>query len=326
MKMAKIIGTGSYLPDKILTNKDLEKMVDTSDEWITKRTGIKERRIASENEASSDLGVKAAKKAVQDAGIDVQEIDLVICATVTPDMIFPATACLIQKKLGIKKTAAFDVEAACTGFITGLKIAEDMIKAEGVKNVLVVASEVLSRVTDWEDRSMCVLFGDGAGAAVLTLSDNSEGIISSDLGAEGKYGNLLKIPAGGSALPTSVDTVEKRLHFMQMRGKEVFKIAIKKMTQSARTSLKKADMSIDDVRMVIPHQANMRIIKALAKTLRVEMDRVYVNISKYGNMSAATTAIGLDDVRRKKLALPGEVIEIVAFGGGLTWGSMVVRI
>ncbi|MGM0568043.1 MAG: beta-ketoacyl-ACP synthase III [Elusimicrobiota bacterium] len=327
MKKARITGTGSYLPEKVLTNRDLENMVNTNDEWIVKRTGIKERRIASDKEASSDMGAKAALRAVEAADIDIQDIDLIICATITPDMVFPATACLIQQKLGIKESAAFDVEAACTGFITALSVAEGMLAGGNYKNALVVASEVLSRITDWSDRSTCVLFGDGAGAAVLSPSDSSEtGILSSHLGASGRYSSLLKLPAGGSLMPASEDTLEKKLHYMKMEGNKVFKIAVAKMAESSAESLKRASLTCEDLKIIVPHQANLRIIKSLAKKLKVKMDKVYVNISRYGNMSAATTAVGLDEIISKGLAGSGDAVQLVAFGGGLTWGSLILRI
>ncbi len=326
MIRTEITGTGSYMPEKILTNKDLEKMVDTSDEWITKRTGIKERHIAAKDEASSDLAVKASRQAINDAGIDKNEIDAIICATITPDMLFPATACQIQKKIGIKEVAAFDVESACTGFLTALTIADSMIVSGNYKKVLVIASEVLSRITDWEDRQSCVLFGDGAGAAILSSTDKDRGIMSTYLGSDGRYGNLLHLPAGGSKMPASEDTVEGGLHYIKMEGRESFKIAVKKMAVSARTALKKAGITIDDIKMVIPHQANMRIINALAKMLKIDIERVFINIKDYGNMSAATTAVGLDQTLKSSKVSTGEIIQLVAFGGGLTWGSVIVKI
>lgn len=326
MKKVKILGTGSYLPEKILTNNDLEKMVDTSDEWIIKRTGIKERRIAAESQSASDLGAEAARKAISDADIDPQDIDLIICATVTPDMVFPATACLIKEKLGIKEAAAFDAEAACTGFIVALSIAEGMLIAGNYRNALVVAAEVLSRVTDWEDRATCVLFGDGAGAAILSVTEDESGILSTHLGADGKYSDLLKLPAGGSLNPASIDTVNQRLHFMKMEGREIFKIAVEKMRESACIALERAGIGIEDVRIIVPHQANIRIINALARHLKVDINKVFVNIMKYGNMSAATTAVGLDEVRRKGIVARGDIVELVAFGGGLTWGAAVIKL
>ncbi|MDA3792393.1 MAG: ketoacyl-ACP synthase III [Elusimicrobia bacterium] len=326
MIRAEIIGTGSYIPEKTLTNKDLEKMVDTSDNWITKRTGIKERHIAAGDQASSDLAVEAAKKAIADAGIDKDEIDIIICATITPDMVFPATACQTQKKLEIKDVAAFDVEAACTGFLTALAIADSMIVSGNFNKVLVVASEVLSRITDWDDRQTCVLFGDGAGAAILSATDEDRGIMSSYLGADGNYDNILHLPAGGSKLPASQETVKEGLHYMKMEGRETFKIAVKKMAQSVRIALKKAGLTIDEIKMVIPHQANMRIIKALAKRLKIDIEKVFVNIQDYGNMSAATTAVGLDEALRGGNISEGDIIQLVAFGGGLTWGSITVKI
>ncbi len=326
MKKVKITGTGSCLPEKILTNRDLEKMVETSDEWITKRTGIKERRIAAEGEAASDLGCRAAEKAIKAAGVDAQEIDLIICATITPDMVFPATACLIQEKLGIEEAAAFDVEAACTGFITALSVAEGMLSTGNYNNALVVASEILSRITDWQDRSTCVLFGDGAGAAVLSCAEGETGILSTHLGASGAYWDLLSLPAGGSLRPASRETVDGRLHYMRMEGNKVFKIAVQKMAEGSRASLQKAGLGIEDIKIIVPHQANLRIIKALAKKLELDMEKIYVNIVGYGNMSAATTAVGLDEIIRKGLASEGDIIQLVAFGGGLTWGAATVRL
>ncbi len=326
MNRVKITGTGSFLPEKILTNSQLEKMVETSDEWITKRTGIKQRRIAADGEATSDLGFRASRQAVSAAGIDVQDIDLIICATITPDMVFPATACLIQDKLGIKEAAAFDVEAACTGFISALAAAEGMLLTGNYRNALVVASEILSRVTDWEDRSTCVLFGDGAGAAVLSPGTGESGILSTHLGASGAYSDLLYLPAGGSLNPASHETVDNRLHYMRMEGNKVFKIAVQKMAEGSHSSLEKAGLGIEDLKIVVPHQANLRIIKALAKKLDLDMEKIYVNIVKYGNMSAATTAVGLDEIIRKGLASEGDIIQLVAFGGGLTWGAATVRL
>ncbi|MEA3507068.1 MAG: beta-ketoacyl-ACP synthase III [Elusimicrobiota bacterium] len=326
MTRSKIIGTGSYMPQKVLTNKKLEGMVDTSDEWITKRTGIKERHIAADDQAASDLAVKASQKAIEDAEIDKEEIDAIICATITPDMVFPATACQIQKKLGIDNVAAFDVEAACTGFLTALSIADLMIVSGNYKKVLVIASEVLSRITDWEDRQTCVLFGDGAGAAILSATNKEKGILSSYMGADGSLDNLLYLPAGGSKAPASEETIKKGMHYIKMEGRETFKIAVNKMAQSARIALKKAGLTIDDIKMVIPHQANMRIISALAKKLKVDIERVFVNIEDYGNMSAATTAVGLDETLKGGKVKEGDIIQLVAFGGGLTWGSVVVKI
>ncbi len=325
MNRVKIIGTGSYLPEKILNNKELEQMVDTSDEWITQRTGIKERRIAPEGMAASDLGKIAAQRAMEDAGIDKQDIDLIICCTITPDMVFPATACLMKEKIGIDNAAAFDLEAACTGFITGLSVGEGMLRTGNYKNVLVVASEVLSRITDWEDRNTCVLFGDGAGAAVLTLSEDNAGILSSYMGSDGSYTDLLKLPAGGSYSPATINTVKNKMHFLKMSGRETFKIAIKKMAHSVNQALDKAGVSDRDIKFVIPHQANLRIIESLAKILKIEMDRVFVNIHKYGNMSAATTAVGLDECLKKNNIKKGDLLQLVAFGGGLTWGSLIIK-
>lgn len=323
--MIKIIGTGSYLPKKILTNYDLEKMVDTSNEWIVSRTGIKTRHIAGENEASSDLGIKAAKKAIENAKIKPDDIDLIIVATITPDMFFPSTACIVQTKLAIKDAIAFDISAACSGFIYALSIAHKYLSSNASKTALVIATETLSKITDWEDRNTCILFGDGAGAAILTNVESQSGFLSFYLGADGKHGDLLKMPAGGSRMPATEETVRQRMHFLKMSGNEIFKIAVQSMIKSAQEALKKSGLKCEDVNLVIPHQANVRIIEAMAKRLKIPMDRVFLNIHRCGNMSAATTAVGLDEAYREGKIKSGDIVELVAFGGGFTWGGCVMR-
>ena len=323
--MIKIIGTGSYLPERILTNNDLERMVDTSDEWIVSRTGIKARHIAAKNEASSDLAIKASEKAIKDAKIKIEEIDLIIVATITPDMFFPSTACIVQTKLGIKDAVAFDISAACSGFIYALSIAHKYLSTNTNKVALVIAAETLSKITDWEDRNTCVLFGDGAGAAILKNVESKNGFLSFYLGADGKYGDLLKMPAGGSRMPATGETVRQRMHFLKMSGNEVFKIAVQSMIKSAQEALRKSGLKCEDVNLIIPHQANVRIIEAMAKRLKIPMDRVFLNIHRCGNMSAATTAVGLDEAYREGKIKPGDIVELVAFGGGFTWGGCVMK-
>ncbi|MFH1239126.1 MAG: beta-ketoacyl-ACP synthase III [bacterium] len=324
-EMIKIIGTGSYLPERILTNADLEKMVDTSDEWIVTRTGIKERHIAASNEASSDLAVKAARKAIEKAKIKPEDIDLIIVATVTPDMFFPSTACLVQTQLGINNAAAFDVSAACSGFIYALSIAKQYLETGTSKLALVIAAETLSRITDWQDRNTCVLFGDGAGAAVLKKEEGDSGLLAFYLGADGQYGDLLNMPAGGSRMPATEDTVKQRMHFLKMSGNAIFKVAVQSMIKSSQEVLKKSGLKCEDVNLVIPHQANIRIIEAMAKKVGIPMERVFLNIQKCGNMSSATTAVGLDEAYREGRIKKRNIVELVAFGGGFTWGGCIMR-
>jgi len=323
--MIRIIGTGSYLPEKVLTNKDLEKIVDTTDEWIVSRTGIRQRRICSDKEAASDLGIKAAQRALEAANAKVEDIDLVIVATITPDMFFPATACIIQSKLGIKNAAVFDLNAACTGFIYSLSTAQQFLQNETYKTALVIATETLSKITDWKDRNTCVLLGDGAGAVVLRKEKGDSGILSCYLGANGQYGDLLNMPAGGSRLPATLTTVKKRLHYLKMRGNETFRIAIPEMASAVKRGLEKAGLNKNDVDLLIPHQANIRIIKALARRLSIPLEKIFVNIERCANTSAATVAIALDEANRQGRIRKGDIIELVAFGAGFTWGSCVIK-
>ncbi|MDP3731675.1 MAG: beta-ketoacyl-ACP synthase III [Candidatus Omnitrophota bacterium] len=324
MKNVGIIGVGEYLPKKILTNADLEKMVDTSDEWITKRTGIKERRLASGHEAASDLAINAAKVALKDAGIRPQNLDLIIVATVTSDMHFPSTACLVQAALGAKKAVCFDISAACAGFVYAIIVAQQFIARGTYKNALVVGAEVLSSITDWQDRSTCVLFGDGAGAAVLS-EVKSGGILSTYLGSDGSMANLLMLPAGGSRNPATHKTIDKRLHYIKMEGNEIFKSAVKIMTCAAQITLKQAGLKCSDLDLVIPHQANVRIIMAMAKRLGLTSDRIYLNIEKYGNMSSASTAIALCEAVKGGRIKKGDIVLLDAFGAGLVWGACLIK-
>ncbi len=321
----KILATGSYVPEKILTNSDLEKMVDTSDQWITERTGIKERRIIGKNQNLSDLAFEASKKAIEKSKISINDIDIIIVATVSGDMPFPATACTLQKKLG-SNAVAFDISAACSGFMYGLSIAKSFIESGAYKTVLLVGGEVLTRITDWTDRNTCVLFGDGAGAMVLQASETEKDVLSVHLGADGTYTNLLNMPAGGTAMPTTHETVENKLHYIKMSGKEVFKIAVVKMAEAARKALELSGKKDEDIALYIPHQANLRIIEAVGKKLGVAKEKIYVNVHKYGNMSAATTIIALDEAISSGAAKKGDIITVMAFGGGLTWGAAVLKI
>lgn len=324
MKNVGIIGVGDYLPEKVLTNQDLEKMVDTSDEWITTRTGIKERRLASKEEASSDLAYMAARKALKDAKIKPLEVDLIIVATITPDMQFPSTASFVQAKLGAKNAFCFDVSAACAGFIYALVIAKQFIANGAVRNAVVIGSELLSGVTDWQDRSTCVLFGDGAGAVVLEEVP-SGGILSTYLGTDGTKTDLLMIPGGGSRNPASHDTVDKRMHYIKMEGNELFKFAVKLMLEAAQVAIKRAGLEPKDIDLVIPHQANARIIMAMAKRIGIAEEKVYLNIEKYGNMSSASLVIALCEAVKEGRVKKGDRILLDAFGAGLVWGACVIQ-
>jgi 3-oxoacyl-[acyl-carrier-protein] synthase-3 len=324
MKKVGIVGVGEYLPKKKLTNKDLEKMVDTSDEWITTRTGIKERRLAAKNEATSNLAVNAAKQALEDAKIKPENIELIIVATITPDMQFPAVSCLVQRALGAKQAVCFDISAACAGFVYGMITAQQFISRGVYKNALIVGAEKLSSITDWQDRNTCVLFGDGAGACVLT-EVNSGGIISSHLGADGEMADLLFLPGGGSLHPATHETVENRLHYINMRGNEVFKLAVNIMADAANKALAKVNIDCKDVDCFIPHQANIRILLAVAKKLGLPQEKIFLNIEKYGNMSSASTATALCEAVKSGKIEKGDIVVLDAFGSGLVWGACVIK-
>ncbi len=315
---------GKYLPKTVLSNADLEKMVDTSDEWITTRTGIKERRIVSKQEAVSDLAMKAAEEALKDAKVKPQDLDLLIIATITPDMQFPSTACFVQAALGAKNAVCFDISAACSGFLYGLVTAQQFIARGVYKNALIIGAEVLSGVTDWEDRNTCVLFGDGSGAVVLG-EVKSGGMLSSYLGSDGNYADLLMLPGGGSRNPATHKTIDGRLHYIKMRGNELFKIAVKAMTNAATHALSNAGLSPKDVDLLIPHQANVRIISAVAKRLGLSEDKVYLNIERYGNTSSASTAIALCEAVKEGRIKKGDILVLDAFGAGLVWGACVIK-
>lgn len=324
MKKVGIIGVGEYLPRKVLTNAELEKMVATSDEWITTRTGIKERRVAARNEASSDLAIKAARCALESAKFNPENLDLIIVATITPDMQFPSTACIVQNALSAKRAICFDVSAACAGFVYAMVVAKQFILTGACKNALIIGAEKLSSITDWEDRNTCVLFGDGAGAAVLS-EVKSGGIISEYLGGDGSMYDILMVPAGGSRMPATKETVENRLHFIKMRGNELFKLAVKAMHNAACVVIDRAGLKAEDIDLVIPHQANVRIIMAVAKKLGLSEDKIYLNIEKYGNISSASTAIALCEAVKEGRIKKGGIVLLDAFGAGLVWGACVVK-
>lgn len=321
-----IAGTGSYLPEKVLTNAELESLVETSDEWITSRTGIKERRIAAEDEFTSHMATKAAEKALEQAEIAPEDVQLIIVATITPDTLTPATACYVQQNLGSLQAVAFDISAACSGFIYAMKIAKRLISDGAFENALIIGAEKLSSFVNWEDRNTCILFGDGAGAAVLRRSKEGEGnIISTDIGTDGRQTHLLNIPGGGSACPITIENADQRLASLAMLGKEVFKHAVTRMKQSAETVLERANIQPEDVKLIVPHQANLRIIDAIADRLTVPKERVFTNLQKYGNTSAAAVAIALDEAHRTGRFERGDNIVLVVFGAGLTWAAAAIE-
>jgi len=326
MLRARITGTGSALPDKILTNRDLEQMVETSDEWITSRTGISQRRIAADGEYTSTFAIKAAQQALDMAGIGPEDLDLIIVGTVTPDFPFPATACIVQHELGASKAAAFDISAACSGFIYGLSLVEKHIQANAIKRALVIGAEVLSRIVDWSDRNTCILFGDGAGAAVIEACEGDNGILSTHIFTNGSYWDMLYLPGNGSRNPSSNSrTIDERLFYLRMEGNDVFKHAVRAMEEAAQAALAANSMTAADITLFIPHQANRRIIDATGKRLGLTEDRVFVNLHNYGNTSAASIPIALDEARRSGRITAGDTILLDAFGGGFTYGSVLVR-
>ena len=324
----KISGTGSYLPDKILSNEDLEKIVDTSDEWITTRTGIKERRIAADTQSTSDLATEAAVDAMADAKLTSDEIDLIIVATISPDAFFPSTACYVQKNIGAINALCFDVSAACSGFLYAMQIAENFISSGQRKNALIIGAEKLSSMVDWEDRNTCVLFGDGAGAAILTGDKENEGskkILASVLGSDGRQTDILHVPGGGSACPITPDNADQKLNAIRMQGREVYKYAVNAMRRAAEQVLEKSNMEVEDVDKLIPHQANLRIIEAITDRMGIPSDRTFVNLDKYGNTSAAAVAIALDEANKTQSIKKDDIVLLVAFGAGLTWASSLLK-
>lgn len=320
-----IIGTGSYVPERILTNAELEKLVDTTDEWIVTRTGIRERHIAREDQPTSDLAAAAARQALEAAQVKAEEVDLIIVATITPDMVFPCTACFVQDAIGAKNATCFDLEAACSGFIFALHTAQQYLLAGTIKTALVIGAEKLSSVLDWKDRATCVLFGDGAGAVVLQAGDGPRGVLATVTGSDGSLNELLNIPGGGSRHPASHSTVDQGLHFMKMAGREVFKHAVRNMGEAVTRALAQCGLSAADVALVIPHQANLRIVEAIRERLGLPPEKVCVNLDRYGNTSAASVPLALDEAVRTGRIKPGDVVVLVAFGGGFTWGATVMR-
>lgn len=321
-----IAGTGSYVPERILTNAELSILVDTSDEWIVSRTGIKERRIAAKDEFTSHMATQAARRALEQAGLAAEDIELIIVATITPDTLTPATACYVQQNLGAVKAVAFDISAACSGFLYAMKISKRLISDGAFKNALIIGAEKLSTVTNWEDRATCVLFGDGAGAAVLRCAEPEEGsILATEMGTDGNLTHLLNIPGGGSACPITSENVNDHLVSMTMMGKEVFKHAVNRMKEAAEKVIDRAGLKPEDIACVIPHQANLRIIDAIADRLAVPNERVFVNLDKYGNTSAAAVAIALDEANRSGAFKRGDHIVLVVFGAGLTWAAAAIR-
>ncbi|ACT02126.1 beta-ketoacyl-ACP synthase III [Paenibacillus sp. JDR-2] len=319
-----IIGTGKYVPDRILSNQELEQMVETNDEWIVTRTGIRERRLAAAEQATSDLAYQASLKAIEAAGITIEDIDLIIVSTITPDTFFPSTACLLQEKLGAKRAAAFDLSAACSGFIYGLATASNMIATGMYKHVLVVGAETLSRITDYTDRNTCILFGDGAGAVVLGQVEEGRGFKSFELGADGGGGDLLKVSGGGSRMPSTAESVESKQHYIHMAGNEVFKFAVRIMGNAAEEALRKAGMNKEDINLLVPHQANVRIIQSALNRLNLSEEKCMINLDKYGNMSAASIPVALAEAVEQGKVNDGDCLVFVGFGGGLTWGASVL--
>jgi 3-oxoacyl-[acyl-carrier-protein] synthase-3 len=324
-RTCSISGVGSYVPERIITNADLEKLVDTSDEWIVSRTGIKARRVAATHQFTSDLAARAAMRAMRKAGVKAEEIDLIIVATITPDMPFPSTAALVQQKINAYRAAAFDIEAACSGFIYALEIGQQFIMSRTYNTVLVIGAEKLSSIVDWTDRNTCVLFGDGAGAAILQNRPNAHGLLTACMGADGQKADLLSMPGGGSRCPASAESVAAGLHFLRMDGKETFKNAVQAMYTAAQESLRRCEIDISQIKCIIPHQANRRIIDAVSERLGAKPEQVFVNLDKYGNTSAASVAIALDEVVESKRIQRGDLILMVVFGAGLTWGAAVIE-
>ncbi|MGE5560739.1 MAG: beta-ketoacyl-ACP synthase III [Chloroflexota bacterium] len=319
-----ITGLGSALPASVLTNQDLEQRLDTSDEWIRTRTGIIQRRIAAQTTATSDLATEAARKALADAHLEATDVDLIIVATVTPDHSFPSTACIVQSNIGATRAVCFDIEAACTGFIYALSIASHMIAAGTYRTAIVIGAEILSRITNYADRSTCILFGDGAGAAILQPV-NEGGILGLHLGSDGTGGHLLKLPAGGSRLPASAETVAQGLHYLQMAGSEVFKFAVRAMNDVAETLMADCGVRPEDLALLVPHQANLRIVEAAIKRFGIAPERAWVNIDRYGNMSSASIPVALEEAYRAGRLDEGDLVMLVGFGGGLTWGGAMIR-
>jgi len=325
MIRSRIVGTGSYLPEKVLTNEELEKIVDTTDEWILTRTGIRERRITANGQASSTLATNAARRALEMAGVSPEELDIIVVGTVTPDMFFPSVGCLVQDALGAKKAVAFDLSAGCSGFVYGLSVADNFLKNGQYKKALVVGTENLSKVTDYQDRGTCVLLGDGSGAVVLVAEEGHQGILSTHLHSDGSYKDLLFQPGGGSRVPPTHESIDERLHYLKMDGNKLFKIAVKSLEDVVLEAIAHNNIKDSDIDLLIPHQANLRIIQAIAKRLNLPEEKVFVNIHKYGNTSSASIPIALDEANRAGRIQEDNLLLLNAFGAGLTWGSALVR-
>jgi 3-oxoacyl-[acyl-carrier-protein] synthase-3 len=324
-RTCSVTGVGSYLPEKVLTNAELQKRVDTTDEWIITRTGIRERRLAAKNEFTSDMATQAALRAMRQAGVTADQLDLIIVATVTPDMVFPSTACLVQRKLGARRAAGFDLEAACSGFIYGLEIGHQFIMSRTYDTVLVIGAEKLSSIVNWQDRNTCVLFGDGAGAAILQNRPHSHGLLTAVMGADGEKSHLLSVPAGGCRCPASADSIASGLHFLRMDGRETFKNAVQAMCTAAQEALARCEIEISQIKCIIPHQANRRIIDAVGERLGARPDQIFINLDRYGNTSAASVAIALDEAVGSGRVQRGDLLLLVVFGGGLTWGAAIIE-
>ena len=324
-RTVSIIGTGSYVPDRILTNADLSAMVDTDDRWIVERTGIRERRIAAEGEFTSHLASRAAVKAMENAGIKPGEIDLILVATITPDTMFPSTSCRVQRSIGAKNAACIDINAACSGYLYSIEIAQQFIANHTYNTVLVIGADKLSSIVNWQDRNTCVLFGDGAGAAILRYRSGSHGVVSTFMASDGNYGEILHMPGGGCAIPITRENVDLKLNTLHMNGRETFKQAVNSMMFAARKVLEQSGLTVDDLECIIPHQANMRIIEALADRLDLPLGKFHINLDRYGNTSAAAVAIALDEANRSGRIKVGDYILLVVFGGGLTFASSVIQ-
>ncbi len=325
MIKAQIVSSGSYVPETVLTNHDLEKKIDTSDEWILARTGIQERRIASKDESTSDLAVKAARRALELAGIPANEVELILVATSMPDMFFPSTACIVQDKLGATRAAAFDLSAACSGFLYALSVGEQYIRSGTYQKVLVIGAEVMSRLTNWDDRRTCILFGDGAGAVLLSPSTSERGIGSVHLHSDGSLWDLICVPGGGSAIPPSEKVLLEHLNTIKMKGNETFKVAVRNLEEVALQALQAHNLSASDIDWLIPHQANIRILKAVANRLKFPQEKMIINLNRYGNTSAASIPLAFDETVRSGRIKEGDVLLFLAFGGGLTWGASVIH-
>ncbi len=324
-RTCSVTAVGSYVPERVVTNAELEKTVDTTDEWIVSRTGIKERRIAAKNEFTSDMAAQAARRALASAGLDAVQIDLIIVATITPDMPFPSTACLVQQKIGAHRAAAFDIEAACSGFIFGLEIGQQFIMSRTYDTVLVIGAEKLSTIINWKDRNTCVLFGDGAGAAILQHRPQAHGLLTACMGSDGEKAGLLSMLGGGSRCPATLESVAAGSHYLRMDGKETFKAAVNAMFTAATEALRRCELSIAQIKCVIPHQANRRIIDAVGDRLGVAPEQVFINLEKYGNTSAASVAIALDEAVQTGRIQRGDLVLLVVFGAGLNWGAAVIE-